>query len=154
MVDGAEGLVIKAVDALPIDLEELLAPAEAEGFLALPRLAREWRERSNRFDRPGEALFEARRAGLLLGVCGLNVDPFASSGTKRAPGRVRRLFVRPEARRKGVARALVDAVVAAARGPFATLQLRTYAADADAFYVAYGFERVDSDAHVTHRLAL
>ena len=50
----------------------------------------EWRTGTNRFDRPDEALFGAWAKGQLVGVCGLNIDPYR--GDDRV-GRVRHLYV-------------------------------------------------------------
>ena len=79
------------------------------------RLVDEWRDGSNRFDRPGEALFGAWLDAQLVGVGGLNIDPHA--GDPRV-GRVRHLYVLVAARRRGVARALLAEIISAARGRF------------------------------------
>ena len=69
----------------------------------------------NRFDRAGEALFGGRIDGQLVGICGLNVDPYAADD---GIGRVRHLYVWSIHRRLGVGRALVTHVIQAAHGRF------------------------------------
>jgi GNAT superfamily N-acetyltransferase len=115
------------------------------------RLVEEWHSGANRFDRPGEVLFVAQLSGCVVGVCGLNIDPYARDP---AVGRVRHLYVSVGERRKGVGRALIGRVVAGARKSFKTLRLRTNSKDAAAFYEAIGFRPTDSHSQSTHFLDL
>jgi len=72
------GLLIERLRDLPSPyVAELLSESERFGSRIVPRLVEEWDNRANRFDRPGEALFGAWIDGRLVGVCGLNVDPYA-----------------------------------------------------------------------------
>lgn len=132
---------VASVVALPTDIDSLAAVAADEGFRMVSRLAAEYRLGDNRFDGPGEALWAARAGGELIAVCGLNRDPFADPAENA--GRVRRLYVRPEWRRCGIASELVDAVVARARTRFSILTAFTTNESARAFYVARGFDTVD-----------
>jgi uridine kinase len=131
-------------------LDALVVESEAEGRRFVRRLAEEWASGANRFDGPGEALFVAWQGGRAVGVCGLNVDPYATT-----PGvsRVRHLYVLRAARRLGVGRALVAAVIDAARGAFDELRLRTGNLAAAALYEAMGFRRTDT-ADCTHVMEL
>jgi len=139
---------IQRLHELPPDrVAPLIAESEQAGLRFVRRLVEEWASGRNRFDRPGEALFGALIDGHLVGVCGLNVDPYA--GDPRI-GRVRHLYVLTTHRRGGVGRRLVGAVVAAARGPFATLRLSTANPAAARLYEALGFRRRGGDAHCTH----
>jgi GNAT superfamily N-acetyltransferase len=142
-------IVVAHVEELPADFEELLVQSVAEGFSFLTRLRDEWVAGKNRFDGPGEALFVARVGGTLVGVCGLNLDPFAS---EPRVGRLRRLYVSPILRRKGVARILTDTAISVARRRFSAVRLRTPSPGAAAFYESFGFLPVESDANVTHEL--
>ena len=144
-------MTVTRIDALPAGLEDLIENALAEDFRAIARLRTEWDQGENRFDAPGEALFEARVGDRLVGICGLNVDPFEQDPSV---GRVRRFYVAPDARRQGVGRALIEAAIDAAQGRFRVLQLRTRDAVADAFYQSLGFEPEAGRAHVTHGLRL
>lgn len=94
----------------------------------------------NRFDKPGEALWAASAQDDVIGVCGLNVDPFADDSENA--GRVRRLYVLPCWRRQGVARQLMDAVEEMATGNFSMLTAFTTEWSAAAFYAARGYEPV------------
>lgn len=135
---------------LPADVQPLLTESEQAGMALVRRLVDEWRDSSNRFDRPGEALFGASIDGRLLGVCGLNVDPYA--GDDRI-GRVRHLYVLVAARRLGVGRALMAETLEAARGRFPTLRLSTSNPVAARLYESLGFRPV-TEPHCTHRLSL
>jgi GNAT superfamily N-acetyltransferase len=100
-------------------LEPLVVESERDALRFLRRLLDEWASGRNRFDRPGEALFGARLDRGLVGVCGLNLDPYAASP---AVGRVRHLYVLTTHRRRGVGRRLVEGIVLAAAGRFDTLR--------------------------------
>jgi ribosomal protein S18 acetylase RimI-like enzyme len=132
------------------DVAVLVAESEQAGLHLVRKLVDEWRDGSNAFDRPGEAVFGARVDGRLVGVCGLNVDPYA--GDERI-GRVRHLYVLNAARRLGVARALMAEIVAAARGRFGTLRLSTSNPAAARLYESLGF-RAMTVSHCTHVMAL
>jgi GNAT superfamily N-acetyltransferase len=142
---------IERIYAPPSQLESLLVTARAEGVHALDRFLADWESGSNRFEEPGELLLAARIDSMLVGLCGLNVDPY-SPGARI--GRLRHLYVQPSARRSGVGSALVHAIVDYARFHFDVLQLRTDRADAREFYRALGFAAVSADEFVTHRRLL
>jgi GNAT superfamily N-acetyltransferase len=143
---------IKRLDELPPDgLAELAAESERSGFRFVRRLLDEWAAGVNRFDRPGEALFAAVVDRRVVGVCGLNVDPY---GAGPRVGRVRRLYVLAAHRRGGVGRRLVAAVVAAARGRFDRLRLRTENPEAARFYERLGFRPCPGRDDCTHILNL
>jgi GNAT superfamily N-acetyltransferase len=145
-------MVIQRVSRLsPDHLAPLVADSEQAGLRFVRRLVDEWIEGLNRFDRPGESLFTAVRDGRLVGVCGLNVDPYST--TPRV-GRLRHLYVLTPCRRTGVGRRLVETVVAAATGTFDVLRLRTSNPEAARLYETLGFERRLDEVDCTHRLTL
>jgi GNAT superfamily N-acetyltransferase len=131
-------------------LDPLVGESERGGLRFLRRLVDEWVSGENRFDRPGEALFAARVNGRLVGVCGLNVDPYAASASV---GRVRHLYVLIDHRRLGVGRRLVEEVIAVARHHFGTLRLRTHDSAAVGLYETMGF-RPSGEAECTHVMEL
>lgn len=55
---------------------ELRSQSMAEGFNILRRLEDNWLSGQHRFDKSGEKLIGASVDGLIVGVCGLNIDPF------------------------------------------------------------------------------
>lgn len=143
---------VDRIRELPPDgLADLVAESERFGFRFLRRLLDEWTAGVNRFDRPGEALFAASIDGRVVGVCGLNADPY---GAGPRVGRVRRLYVLSAHRRGGVGRRLVAEVVAAARGTFDRLHLRTDNPEAARFYERLGFRPCANLEDCTHVLDL
>ena len=129
-------------------LAALLAESGQAGSLIVRRLVDEWASGANRFDRSGEALFTARIEGRLVGVCGLNVDPYSAEPRL---GRVRHLYVLSAYRRRGIGRQLVAEVIAAARGRFDHLRLSTGNPAAARFYERLGFRSAEAP-HCTHVL--
>ncbi len=143
---------IERLNESPADcLDALIAESEQYGLRFIRRLAEEWTSGANRFDRPGEALFVARIAGQMVGVCGLNVDPYTA---KLNVGRVRHLYVRLMYRRLGVGQHLVTEVIKASRGRFDSLHLRTENPAAAQFYERLGFRRCVGVDHCTHVMEL
>jgi len=141
--------IVRITDLKLDALRELRAESSQEGFSFIERLCKEWISGANRFNGPGEALFLAVSEGLVVGVCGVNCDPYAHDPLI---GRVRRLYVSPAHRRSGIGRALLEAVVACARGHFRVLHVRTEVAGD--FFTSLGFRRVDSSTNFTHVLEL
>lgn len=139
------------LDLPPGRVGELLSESEAAGVRMIRRLVDDWADGTNRFDRPGEVLFAASIGDRLVGVCGLNVDPYAGDGRV---GRVRHLYVLTPFRRRGVGRQLVACVIDRAGARFDTLRLRTYSAAAARFYLALGFRAADAGGTFSHVLEL
>ena len=145
-------VAIKRIDSLPIDqLRALVTEADATGFHALSRLLSEWQSGLNRFDQQGEALFIATDDRRVVGVCGLNRDPYLNDPTV---GRIRHLYVAVDHRWRGIGTQLVSAVMSSARGHFARLRLRTDSPEADRFYRSLGFKPVTGEPACSHQLVL
>jgi GNAT superfamily N-acetyltransferase len=110
------------------------------------RLVRDWRDGTNRFERPGENFFVASDDGPIIGVCGVNVDPYTSNyGT----GRLRHLYMHPEYRRRGIGAALVNECRHASSTHFVRLRLRTTNPAAASLYLSMAFVEVD-EPDATH----
>jgi len=111
------------------------------------RLVNDFEAGTNKFDQDGEALFIACKNDEIIGICGLNRDPYSNS---QEIGRVRRLYVSTKVRRFGIGRMLVDAVVEEAKTHYRTLVLRTNNPIADIFYRSIGFSRQLDSENATH----
>jgi GNAT superfamily N-acetyltransferase len=142
-------LVLVAALDDPERLAELAMDAERDGHRMVSRLIAEWTEGTNRFDRPRERLYVATVDGRVVGVCGLNVDPYVAD---ERIGRVRRLYVSAGERRLGIGSVLVERILQDARGAFDVLRLRTRNPVAAAFYESHGFIEVEGDEACTHQL--
>lgn len=143
--------VVAEIRELPPDLAPLVGTSAAEGFQFLQRLVRDWRSGANRFEAPGEVLLEVRRDGRLVGIGGLNCDPYARVASI---GRVRHVYVAPGSRRLGMGSRLVVEILARARGRFAAVRLRTSTREAELFYRALGFAPTVGDPEATHAIRL
>ena len=143
---------IERLYELPAErVSPMIEESERAGLGFVRRLAEEWASGRNRFDRAGEVMLGALMGSRLIGVCGLNIDPYAGGPDV---GRVRHLYVLASHRRQGVARQLVGAVIEAARGPFVTLRLRTTNEAAARLYESLGFRRQAGDQHCSHLMGL
>jgi len=139
---------VRELSSLPSgQLAELVAESERAGLRFVRRLQDDWHSGANRFDWPGEALFAAIDEVRLVGVCGLNVDPYSPSPRV---GRVRHLYVSVVDRRQGIGSRLVREVIVAARDSFDRLRLRTNDPLAARFYEQLGFVRCEADLSATH----
>ncbi len=69
-------LILKIQDFSPDDFDDAIAQSVNSGFKAIQRLANNWLSGENRFDRQGEALFVAKESDRIIGICGLNIDPY------------------------------------------------------------------------------
>ena len=137
---------IRQLLALPPEVETLRSEAIRQDFGFMDRLVADWVNRTNTFNRPGECLLGAFVAERLIGVGGLNVDPYLP---RTNVGRLRHVYVLDDWRKQGVGRLLVDRLLDEARRSFGKVRLRTDTDRAAAFYVHCGFSPVN-DATASH----
>lgn len=121
-------------------IDALAAQASSEGFGSVSRLVVEYASGTNRFNREGECLLGAYDSGKIVGIGGVNVEPYEPES---GAGRLRRFYVIKSFRRCGVGAALLRDLEMRSKPWFPVLQLFTPSADAGAFYEAMGFERCD-----------
>ncbi len=145
------GSVVRRIETIPSDLEGLVDASLKEGFDFVARLRDDWNAGANRFDRPGEGLFEARIEGQLVGICGLNRDPYTPEAKV---ARVRRMYVLPSFRRGGVGMRLVESVLKCASERFVRIRLRTETEVASRFYCSLGFTPTQGEQDSTHELVV
>jgi GNAT superfamily N-acetyltransferase len=133
------------------EIQPLVDEAHRQGFDFVQRLLTDFRSGANRFDKVGEALFGAYDDGRLIGVGGLNCDPYLND---ESIGRVRHVYVLSAYRRRRVATALMDRIIREAHGQFRLLTLRTRTQEASAFYESLGFAPTTEIPNATHYLRL
>jgi GNAT superfamily N-acetyltransferase len=146
----SQALAITQISELPTDIQILVTQSLSEGFRMIQRLSDEWASGKNCFDLRGEAFWEARISDRLVGVCGLNQDPYSGN---RSIGRIRRMYISAEHRRLGAGHSLVEQAIQHASGHFQTIRLRSTAV-ANRFYEAVGFEKVNGNPEVTHQMKI
>src|SRR5687768_13015391 len=103
--------VVPAQFVLPDGLALLADAAEIEGIRIVTTVVDRWRDGSERYDREGEALLAAVSDGEVVGIGGLSRCPHVENAL-----RVRRFYVAPGWRRRGVARALASSLIEAGLG--------------------------------------
>jgi len=140
-------LEIIRLNGLSSGVQSLSEAARAEGFTMLERLISNFRSGNNTFSRPGEILFGVEQLGVLIGIGGLNIDPYFKESRV---GRIRHLYVHPSTRKIGVGRMITKAIEVHAVGRFDKLQLFTPTRAASEFYEALGYVGVSGVEKVSH----
>lgn len=129
--------LVRIDEELPEGFEALRAEADAEGFRAMSRLAGEWAASPGMF----ACLFAAVPGGRLAGIGGLTAEPEPAGEPAM---RMRRLYVRPDARRAGVGRTLANALLQEALDIVPLVTVNAGGTLAPAFWTSLGFRLVDS----------
>lgn len=137
-------------------IDRLAVIAATEGHVNIIRLRNEFNGGVNTFSKQGECLFgayyynEQHHSQLngdeLIGTAGLNIDPYS---TDQLTGRIRRLYVAPEFRRRGTGEKLINAIELAATGHFHILHVNTNSPSASLFYERLGYQPVPLE-NATH----
>ncbi|MEZ5553805.1 MAG: GNAT family N-acetyltransferase [Pseudomonadales bacterium] len=125
--------------------------AKAEGHNNIQTLVAEFRSGKNRFLKEGEVLLGAFVDDELVGIGGLNVDPYE---TEDIVARVRRLYVLPDFRRRGIATRLMRQIERKAAQHFRRIQLYTNSGSASQFYSRLGYSKVSDRRKVSHEKRL
>lgn len=147
-----EQIDIVRISELPSELINHLAEESLpQGFRFVERLIREYRSGLNCFDEPGEVLLTASVQGTVVGIGGLNRDPYFNDPNI---GRLRHLYVESVWRRCGIGHLLVAQLIYEANQHYQLLTLRTDTQAADAFYQKLGFKTHPNWKHTTHHLQL
>lgn len=139
----------KDPDHLPKSLDALVSEAVRSGHKWASDLYTAWRSRP--FTGRGEALFLACEGGKLSGMAVISADPFVNDATT---GRLRFIYVRETARRRGIAERLVDECLRVATGNWHTLRLHTDNEAAARIYERHGFRASGADPRATHVMAI
>ncbi|HJV43802.1 GNAT family N-acetyltransferase [Caulobacter sp.] len=98
--------LVRLFDELPGGFDDLVGEASGEGVRNMALLAESWRAGA-RFQDDGEALLAAFLVGELAGIGAMSVE----AATPEPARRLRRFYVRPAMRRRGVATALASALI-------------------------------------------
>lgn len=139
---------IKLLKDLPEDFSILKCESKIEGFNFLEKMSTEWDLGNNRFNKIGEALFGIFIETKIIGVGGINIDPYSNDPLI---GRVRHLYVLNDFRKKGVGTLLLNKILDFGSTHFSTIRLRTDTFAASNFYENYGFIKI-TDPSASHQL--
>lgn len=138
-------MVVPAGPLIPDGLTSLAGHAEREGIRIVATVLERWSDGTERFDGDGEAILAAVSRDEAIGIGGLSRCPHVEGAL-----RVRRFYVAPTWRRRGVARSLATELIAAGWAHTDLLTCNAGASTAAApFWEAMGFVPVDTDG-ITH----
>ena len=142
-----ESTIETAATWLPSGLDALRREADAEGIRIVSTVIGGWVDGAQRYDQPGESLLVAQCDGVVVAVGGLAWCPNVAGAL-----RVRRFYVSPASRRKGIARELAQRLIddSAVHASVVTCNAQASGA-APPFWESLGFQRVDTTG-ITHRL--
>ncbi|WP_191559660.1 GNAT family N-acetyltransferase [Metabacillus idriensis] len=145
-------ITIKRLDSVKTEeISNLLDESKREGFRFLERLAAGYQSGDNKFKKPGEMLLGAFHNETLIGIGGINQDPYSQN---EKAGRIRRFYVSKEHRRQGVGELILRALLKKAEDFFDVAVLRTDNQEASMFYKQAGFIEDDRYENSTHYLDL
>ena len=130
----------------PYDWTQIQQESQTEGHNMVHRLLADFHAGVNRFDGRGEALYAHFSGQVVVAVAGLNRE--ADPGYARA-GRIRRLYVLPMYRGRGLARELLEKLTQHAAPHFNSLTVNVGKLDAYGFYEHLGFTPVQHPG-ITH----
>ncbi len=105
------------------------------------RTVDEWKNGINTFSKPGEKFWGIVVDNEIVGIGGINQDPFTDDTTL---GRVRHVYIAKKYRRQGLARVLLNKIILHARSHFKYLRLATKNPVAALLYESLGFVKDDS----------
>lgn len=120
------------------EIQFLIDLSEKESLSFLKRFKAQYISGDNRFEEEGEILYFALMEEQLVGLCGVNIDPYLKDPHIC---RLRHLYVHPLHRRKGIGTDLVKQCIEHAKDHFRLMTLRTFDESAQKFYEALGFEQ-------------
>lgn len=140
-------MLITPINAVDSQVHRLGWIAAQDGHQNVTRLIRDYVSATNTFSDLGEVLVGAYDAGKLVGIGGLNIDPYEPEALV---GRIRRLFVTPSHRRKGVGVCLMGSIETHAKTHFTRVQLFTSSPNAGRFYEKLGYQPVKNRHKVSH----
>ena len=98
---------------LPLsEIQSLRLESQKQGHRFIARFVTEYKDGTNRFALPGEALFGVYDDERLIAIGGLNRDPFLENDSvvNDGVGRVRHVYVLTEFRRQGVGTLLLESI--------------------------------------------
>lgn len=131
-------MIIQKANVLP-DVTQLIADSQSQGFRFLLRLVSDFDAKTNRFDKPGEALFTVSIDGENVAIGGINQDPLGQPKL----GRIRRVYVSSKHRGMGIGKELMQHIESWSRPYYDVLTLFTDTEAAARFYETLGYEAVN-----------
>ena len=143
-------LSFHSVSHIPFEgFENLKLESIREGFRFLKRLETEWSNPGNPFTQQPAGLYTAWYGRELAGIGGITLDPFPLSQNL---GRLRRIYIHPLHRRKGIGRSLIQFLLYTHPHSFGCIRLFSDSPAAQEFYEKLGFQPIQNVPHVSHQI--
>ncbi|OOR03181.1 GNAT family N-acetyltransferase [Bacillus mycoides] len=133
------------------EINHLIQESTKEGFNFLIKLINEYESKRNTFSKTGECLYGIFRGDTLIGIGGLNQDPYTKVNKI---GRLRRFYIAKDYRRKGLGRLLLGRILSDAKIYFTIVVLHTDTKQGDQFYISSGFVKGTMYVGTSHYLNL
>ncbi|MGR5876884.1 GNAT family N-acetyltransferase [Bacillus pacificus] len=114
----------------------LVQESKEEGFNFLIKLISEYENKINTFNKTGECLYGIFQGEKLIGIGGLNEDPYTENNKI---SRLRRFYILKNYRRIGLGKLLLNQLLSYAERILKVVVLHTDTKQGDAFYTANGF---------------
>lgn len=118
------------------EFKYLVQESKEEGFKFLKKLINEYENELNTFNKSGECLYGIFQGEKLIGIGGLNADPYTENNKI---GRLRRFYIAKDYRRIGLGKLLLNKLLSHAKKYFKVVVLHTDTKQGDVFYTANGF---------------
>nr|WP_242213412.1 GNAT family N-acetyltransferase [Bacillus cereus group sp. BfR-BA-01383] len=126
----------KFEDVLKYEINHLVQESKEEDFNFLAKLVNEYETGINTFNKTGECLYGIFQEEMLIGIGGLNKDPYTEDNKI---GRLRRFYISKDYRRIGLGKLLLNRLLSHAEKYFQIVVLHTDTKQGDMFYTANGF---------------
>ncbi|KPU56114.1 GNAT family N-acetyltransferase [Bacillus wiedmannii] len=123
-------------DLMKYEHDYLVQESKEEGFNFLIKLISEYENKINIFNKTGECLYGIFQGEKLIGIGGLNEDPYTENNKI---GRLRRFYISKNYRRKGLGNLILNRLLLHAEKYFKVVVLHTDSKQGDVFYNANGF---------------
>ncbi|WP_070143723.1 GNAT family N-acetyltransferase [Bacillus mycoides] len=136
---------------LKYEVNHLVQESKEEGFNLVLKLKNEYESKRNRFSKTGECLYGIFREDTLIGIGGLNQDPYTKDNKI---GRLRRFYIAKDYRRKGLGSLLLGRILSDAKIYFSIVVLQTDTEQGDQFYTSSGFAKGIIYVKTSHYLNL
>ena len=131
------------------DIHQLIDSSREEELHFVDKLRDEWESGINRFKLNGERLLTACDDSKIIGICGINRDPYTRDYKH---GRIRRFYILPKYRNKGIGKTMLHNLID--KCTFNQLNVRTHNDRTGIFYESNGFKKIIGNQYITHTLFL
>lgn len=138
-------------DLMIYKYDHLVQESKDEGFHFLVKLISEYENKINTFNKTGECLYGIFQGEKLIGIGGLNEDPYTENNKI---GRLRRFYISKDYRRIGIGNWLLNRLLSRAEKYFELVVLHTDTRQGATFYTANGFVKGELYKGSSHYKAL